>query len=447
MSLMGRLITGALGLLLVTLVAVAVSADIPFRDIFVPAVIALAIGAGLAAYAARTVGGRLLELSQAARAIAAGNPPRYPHRGIGEVDALSASLRDMYEQLGARFEVLRRRHSEAGTLVNAMVEGVVSCDARGRIVTANPAARRLLGYQEEGPDLPALPVLFHEKAAREVVNAALRGETVEDREIDLDGRICLLSARGLPEGGAVLVLHDMTQVRRLEVIRRDFVANVSHELKTPLTSISGYAETLLADTPDPDTTRRFLETILANARRMQRLVDDQLDLSKIESGHWRPAPQAVGIETAFREAWETVSRPEQGDREFSTDIRPGAESVHADPDALRQVLGNLFDNSRRYTSSGGRIRATARVENGGVTLSVSDTGAGISGEHLPRIFERFYRADPSRSRSGGGTGLGLAIVKHTVEAHGGRVWAESALGQGTTIHCWFPSPKGAVTRP
>jgi signal transduction histidine kinase/HAMP domain-containing protein len=444
---MVRLITGAVGLLFVTIIAVAVFADIPLREVLAPAAIALVVGAGLAALAARTLGGRLLELSQAARAIAAGNPPRFPHRGIAEVDAVSASLRDMHEQTAARFDVLRRRHSESGTLVNAMVEGVVSCDARGRIVTANPAARRLLGYQEEGPELPALPVLFHEKAAREVVNAALRGETVEDREIDLDGRICLLSARGLPEGGAVLVLHDMTQVRRLEVIRRDFVANVSHELKTPLTSISGYAETLLADTPDPDTTRRFLETILANARRMQRLVDDQLDLSKIESGHWRPAPQEVPTETAFRESWETVTRPAPGDHEFSIDIRPGAESVHADPDGLRQVLGNLFDNSRRYTSPGGRILATARVESGGVTLSVADTGAGISGEHLPRIFERFYRADPSRSRAGGGTGLGLAIVKHTVEAHGGRVWAESALGQGTTIQCWFPSPKEAVTRP
>jgi signal transduction histidine kinase len=111
------------------------------------------------------------------------------------------------------------------------------------------------------------------------------------------------------------------------------------------------------------------------------------------------------------------------------------------------VLGNLFDNSRRYTTPGGRIVAAARVENGGVTLGVSDTGGGISGEHLPRIFERFYRADASRSRAGGGTGLGLAIVKHMVEAHGGRVWAESTLGQGTTIHCWFPSSKEAVTRP
>lgn len=445
MTLAGRWITGTLVLLVVTIAAVAVFAGASFGQVFIPAVVILAIGGGLAGVASRAIRHRLQELSRVARAIAEGEQPRYPHRGVAEVDAVSAALRDMHEHLSARFEVLKRRQAESGTLVNAMVEGVLSCDARGRIVTANPAARRLLGYAE-GPDLPALPMLFHEKAAREIVSAALRGETVEDREIDLDGRICLLSARALPEGGAVLVLHDLTQVRRLEVIRRDFVANVSHELKTPLTSISGYAETLLADSPDPDTSRRFLETILANARRMQRLVDDQLDLAKLESGQSRPTPQEVSTEAAFRESWESLTRPSPPDLGFSADIRPGAESVYADPEALRQVLGNLFDNSRRHTPAGGRVLATARAENGGIRLSVSDTGTGIPSEHLPRIFERFYRADVSRSRAGGGTGLGLAIVKHTVEAHGGRAWAESVLGQGTTIHCWFPSEKEAVTQ-
>jgi len=415
------------------------------REALAPTAIVMVVGGGAAAIAARSIGHRLRDLSQAARDIAAGGQPRYPHRGIVEVDAVAASLRDIREQLGARFDDLRRRHSESGTLVNAMVEGVLSCDARGRIVTANPAARRLLGY-EERQELPALPVLFHEKAAREVVNAALRGETVEDREIDLDGRICLLSARALAEGGAVLVLHDITKVRQLEVIRRDFVANVSHELKTPLTSISGYAETLLADRADQATERRFLETILANARRMQRLVDDQLDLSRIESGRWRPAPQMVSTATALRESWEAVTRPSRPNLEFSLEVDAGAESLYVDPEALGQVLGNLFDNSLRYTPPGGRIVASARPDDGGVRVSVSDTGAGIAGAHLSRIFERFYRADPSRSRAEGGTGLGLAIVKHTVEAHGGRVWAESVLGQGTTIHCWLPSPKEAVTR-
>lgn len=415
------------------------------RSVLVAALLALLLGTALALLAGRSVGQRLAEVAGAARAIAAGGQPRYPPPGIRDVDTLVAALRAMHEQLASRFEDLRRRHEESKALVNAMVEGVIACDRRGRILTANPAARRLLGYEHEA-ELPALPVLFHEKAAREVADASLRGETVEDREVDLDGRTCLLSARALPGGGAVLVLHDLTPIRRLEAVRRDFVANVSHELKTPLTSISGYAETLLTDRPDTETERRFLETILTNARRMQRLVDDQLDLSRIESGHWRPSPQPVPTLTAFREAWETPQRPSAGDVEFLIEIAPGGETVYADPDALRQVLSNLYDNARRYTPSGGRITASARPDGQGVRLSVSDTGSGIASEHLPRIFERFYRADASRSRAEGGTGLGLSIVRHGVEAHGGRVWAESSLGHGTTIHCWFPAPRVSVTQ-
>jgi signal transduction histidine kinase len=275
--------------------------------------------------------------------------------------------------------------------------------------------------------------------AREAVDATLRGETVPDREVLLDERTCLLSARPLPGGGAVVVLHDLTDVRRLETIRRDFVANVSHELKTPLTSIAGYAETLLGDRPDEGTSRKFLETILANSRRMQRLVDDQLDLSRIESGHWRPSARRVQAEPALRDAWEVVDMPARARHAFAVAVAPGAESLTVDPEALRQILANLYDNARRYTPEGGRITAAAAPEGGGVRISVRDTGSGIGRDHLPRIFERFYRADPSRSRAEGGTGLGLAIVKHLVEAHGGRVWAESTLGEGTTIYSWFPT--------
>jgi signal transduction histidine kinase len=310
------------------------------------------------------------------------------------------------------------------------------------VVTANPAARRLLDYQANRT-IPELQVLFHHKDAREAVDATLRGETVPDREVLLDTRTCLLSARPLPGGGAVVVLHDLTDVRRLETIRRDFVANVSHELKTPLTSITGYAETLLTDAPDEVTSRRFLETILTNSRRMQRLVDDQLDLSRIESGHWRPAPRRVMAEPALREAWEAIELPSRARHTFAVAVAPGAESLVVDPEALRQVLANLYDNARRYTPEGGRITAAAAPDGRGIRISVRDTGSGIARDHLPRIFERFYRADPSRSRAEGGTGLGLAIVKHLVEAHGGRVWAESSLGEGTTIFCWFPSPAPA----
>ena len=174
---------------------------------------------------------------------------------------------------------------------------------------------------------------------------------------------------------------------------------------------------------------------------MQRLVDDQLDLSRIESGTWRPSPRIVSAEAALKDAWATLEGPERGVPAFTVDVKPGATSLFADPEALRQILANLYDNARRYTSLQGRITASAEPDEKGVRISVTDTGSGIGMDHLPRIFERFYRADPSRSRAEGGTGLGLAIVKHLAESHGGRVWAESSLGTGTTVSVWLP---GAV---
>jgi signal transduction histidine kinase len=248
-----------------------------------------------------------------------------------------------------------------------------------------------------------------------------------------------VSGRPLPDGGAVLVLHDLTELRRLEAVRRDFVANVSHELKTPLTSICGYTETLLADQPDPAIARRFLEVIHANGRRMQRLVDDLLDLSRIESGRWQPDPEPLDVEEVAGEVWASLGdRAERSGVRLEVEAEAGAVLV-ADREAVRQVLLNLVDNALRYTDPGGVVSCRVRRERGGVALVVSDTGSGIAGEHLPRVFERFYRADPSRSRDEGGTGLGLAIVKHLVEAHGGRVSVESALAEGATFRCWFPS--------
>ena len=402
------------------------------------ALFALLVGALLALIAGRSIARPLTQITAAARAIAAGSPPRFPRSGVPDIDALVQALRQMHRQLADRFDELRREQAESAALVESMVEGVVAADERGRIVTANPAARRLLGYDPLDP-LPDLAELFRVKAAREVVSAVLQGTAVQDREVDLDGRSVLLNARPLPAGGAVLVMHDLTELRRLEAVRRDFVANVSHELKTPLTSISGYAETLLSLPPDPEMARVFLGTILGNARRMQRLVDDLLDLSRIESGRWQPTRTDIDVAGAAREAWTEVSaRPEARQVEFGVQVEPGGEKLCADHDAVRQVLTNLLENSLRHTPAGGGISCLGRREGNGIALAVHDNGTGITREHLPRIFERFYRADSSRSRDEGGTGLGLAIVKHLVEAHGGRVSAESERGQGTTVTCWFP---------
>ena len=247
------------------------------------ALLALLVGSLLALAAGRSVAQPLIAISTAARAIAAGAPPRFPRSGIPDIDGLVQALRQMHRQLGDRFEDLRREQAETGALVESMVEGVIAADGRGHTVTANAAARRLLGYSAT-EELPDLRELFRVKAAREVVDAVLQGMPVQDRELDVDGRAILMNGRPLPSGGAVLVIHDLTEIRRLEAVRRDFVANVSHELKTPLTSISGYAETLLTDSPDAETTHRFLATIVDNARRMQRLVDDLLDLARIEAG-------------------------------------------------------------------------------------------------------------------------------------------------------------------
>ena len=401
----------------------------------------LALGAGLllALIAGRSIARPLTEITQAANAIAAGRPPRFPHSGIPDVDALVSALREMHGQLNDRFEQLRHEQAETAAVIESMVEGVVAADARGRVVTANAALRRLLGYRDDEA-LPELAQLFRAKAARDVVDAVLRGEAIDGREVELEGRTLLATARPLPQGGAVLVFHDLTALRRLEVVRRDFVANVSHELKTPLTSISGYAETLVHDKPDAATAERFLEVILGNARRMQRLVDSLLDLSRIESGSWRPTVQPVDVGIAARETWAGLAaRAAAAGIGFEFDAEPGrTTTIDADADALRQVLTNLFDNALRYTPQGGRVSCRLRRAAGGNVVSVTDNGTGIAGEHLSRVFERFYRADPSRSRDEGGTGLGLSIVKHLVEGHGGRVWAESGLGTGTTIFVLLP---------
>ncbi|HEX5631906.1 MAG TPA: ATP-binding protein [Gemmatimonadales bacterium] len=402
------------------------------------ALLALLLGSALAFVAGRSIAHPLTQIGAAARSIAQGAVPRFPRSGIPDIDTLIQALRQMHRQLEDRFAALRAEQATSSALVEAMVEGVIAADRRGRVTTANGAARRLLGYDETQP-LPELPTLFRAKAAREVVEAALAGAPVQDRQLDFDGRTLLVNARPLGEDGTVLVLHDLTELRRLENVRRDFVANVSHELKTPLTVIKGYAETLLADAPDPATSQRFLSIIQSNARRMQRLVDDLLDLSRIEAGRWQPHPEPVDVTGAARDVFATLAeRAAAREVKLLVQVAPDAQTVHADPDALRQILTNLVDNSIRYTPRGGCVSCTARAVEDGVEVAVADEGAGIASEHLPRIFERFYRVDSSRSREEGGTGLGLAIVKHLTEAHGGRVAAESVLGHGTTVRCWFP---------
>ena len=403
---------------------------------------ALLVAAAIAGLASGALARPLVRLTGAARDIAGGHPPAFPDSSIPEVAEHISSLRIMHTELERRFDDLRHQREETAMLIEAMADGVLATDAAGHVTSMNASARRLLGY---GPSatLPPIEQLFHEKRARELVEEILSGQEVDQRELEVGTRTLLTTGRRLPDGGSLLVLRDVSELRRLEAVRRDFVANVSHELKTPLTSIAGYAETLMHESA-PGQPRQFAETIVHNARRMHHLVDDLLDLSRIESGGWRPNPKDLELGAVIRDAWEPVAETARGSG-IILSVSPETESarVWADAEALRQIFTNLFDNAVRHTPSGGRLTVTAQTLGQRTRIVVSDTGAGIPAEHLPRIFERFYRVDPARSRDQGGTGLGLAIVKHLVEAHGGQVTAESTLGRGTTIRLSFPNAPAA----
>jgi len=431
---------------------VRVSASLAGIDARIHTVQRAALGAGLlmliaAGLVAWLIAGALarplVQIAGAARDFAAGRPAVLPDSRIPELAQHVDALRLMHEELDERFAELRHEREESRTLLEALSDGVIAADARGVVVSANAAARRLLEFRPGDP-LPPLTELFHDQQHRALIREVLEGRAVERREMDLGERTVLVSGRTLPDGGALLVMSDVTDMRRLEKMRRDFVANVSHELKTPLTAIAGYAETLAAEGDPASQTAGFAATIGQNARRMQLLVDGLLDLSRIESGHWQPKRSVIEIDAAARDAWAPFAeRAATAQIRFHTTIPREAHAVSADPDALRQIFTNLFDNALRHTPAGGTIRVAAELQSDGVAVSVADTGNGIPPEHLPRIFERFYRVDQGRARHQGGTGLGLAIVKHLVEAHGGRVEAESALGHGTTIRLHFP----AVTKP
>lgn len=430
------------------LAVVRVSAPLVSVDALVHAVqravwfsgLLLLIAAALVAWLlARVLARPMLRIAGAARDIAAGRVVEFPDVQVPELAYQVDALRAMHHELERRFDDLRREREGSHTLVESLSDGVLAADQRGVIVTANAAARHLLGY---GPtdSLPPLAELFHDRPHRALMREVLAGAVVERRELDLGDSTVVISARPLEGGGTLLVLSDVTDLRRLETIRRDFVANVSHELKTPLTAIAGYAETLASEAAEDSETGRFAEIIVEHTERMQRLVDDLLDLSRIESGGWRPEPEPVDVEPAARDAWRPfVERAAEQRVDFDTSVKDSGGSLSVDPEALRQIFTNLFDNALRHTPPGGRVRVLAAPAGGQVLVRVSDTGSGISAEHLPRIFERFYRVDPGRSREEGGTGLGLAIVKHLVEAHGGSVSAESELGRGTTVLLTFPA--------
>jgi len=258
------------------------------------------------------------------------------------------------------------------------------------------------------------------------------------------GRIFDVTAAPMPGGGVVAVMHDQTEVERVEKTRRDFIANVSHELRTPLTSIQGYAETVLDNEDLTDNTREFVEIIRKNALRMSRLTEDLLVLARVESGERGLQLQSATPQELLEEAVQTFQEIADSRGIELAVMNTSGSSVLVDRDAIHQVFGNLIDNAMKYGEGGRKILIGACDTEEGVQFYVRDFGAGIPSEHLPRLFERFYRVDKARSRESGGTGLGLAIAKHVVRAHGGTIKAESELNHGSTFYFTLPTEQVAV---
>ncbi|HYV86286.1 MAG TPA: ATP-binding protein [Patescibacteria group bacterium] len=391
---------------------------------------------------------RLQEMSRTASAIAAGGmgARSYPG-GDDEVADLARSLNRMAGQMEERLALLERERTELRTILDGMVEGVLLLDADGRIAAANAAFARMFGA---GGTLTGRQPLEAARvpALQEAVDRALGATTPLTHEIALAGppeRVISASLAAVREGersiGAVVVLHDITEIKRLERVRSEFVANVSHELRTPLTAIKGYAETLLAGGLDERPRAvEFVEVIARHADRLRDLIEDLLDLASVEQGEARLRIGRVTLAEVVAQA-EATLRPGalRRSQTLRAEIPAGLPAVRADRDRLAQVLINLVDNAIKFTPDGGRIVISAAARDGRVVLSVSDTGIGIPPGELGRIFERFYRVDRSRDRKEGGTGLGLAIAKHLTQAMGGTIEAHSAPGAGTTFQITLPA--------
>ena len=410
---------------------------VPVGEFFVAAALCIAVSAIAGVLLARPVTHPIEELRDAARAIATGNLAHRPSLLVaGELGDLADALRRLAEQSESKSQALRAEEVLLVALTESLNEGVIAVNARQQVVRINDTARQLLRLKDAVPF--STDYLPRDRTLREALDTALQGTSAEPSEARVDDEFLSVTARPLAGGGAVLALYNLTPVRKLEAVRRDFVANVSHELRTPLTVISGFVETLQDQDLPADLRVQFLGMAAVNVQRMQRIVDDLLDLSRIESGGWLPNPNAIDLRSIAVEVILPLREAAAAKRvSLETEIGSGAEDAYVDATAVRQILSNLTENALRHTSSGS-VKIFSELSDGGVWIGVRDTGNGIGAEHLDRIFERFYRADPSRSREAGGTGLGLSIVKHLTEAHGGRVRAESTVTVGTTIAAWFP---------
>ena len=367
-----------------------------------------------------------------------------------ELAELGRTLNHVASRFQDRIQALESERAKVSAILNSMVEGVMALDHHGRILVTNLSACRILELDEDEVEGQSLLEVVRNRELADLVEWCRTLNNAERcrREVELhtaNHRILEVNAMPLPLSdnlqGIVLVLHDITELRRLEQVRAEFVANVSHELRTPLTAIKGYLETLLDESPvEPATHRRFLEVAHTHADRLGRLVNDLMNLSDIETGKVTLHLNSVYLSDVVNEVSGIFEKEANKKGITLMNHVPPDLQAQADRDRLSQILVNLVDNAVKYTSNNGQISFTVQsgVNAGLVTLRVQDTGQGIPSTDLPRITERFYRVDKARSREEGGTGLGLAIVKHLIQLHSGTLVIDSELGRGTTIEITLP---------
>ena len=399
----------------------------------------------VAAIAAAWSGRRLERIVQVAGRIADGDlHARIHENSPDEIGRVAGAIDKTALRVEQSFAEVRSSQRQLETLLNSMQDAVIAVSEDGLVQWANQPMDRLVPRRTRLHQ-PVVETIRDPDFLATVREATTTHEVKTARATSIvPGRTFDVTAAPLPGGGAVAVLRDLTETERVEKPRRDFIANVSHELRTPLTSIQGYAETLLDSTPENGApTREFLEIIRKNSGRMSRLTEDLLTLARVESGETRfdaePAPPAELLHDA-EENFREIARTHGIDLSIQDSPHPETlPAVLADREAIHQVFSNLIDNALKYGATGGRVILGARSVPHAVEFFVRDFGAGIGSEHLPRLFERFYRVDKARSRESGGTGLGLAIAKHIMLAHGGSIRAESELGHGSTFLFTLPT--------
>ena len=407
------------------------------------ALLGLALAVILSLLASHLLSRALRRLVDHARALTSGQGRRIDVFSSDEIGRLAGSFNQLAEELERTLAILAVERSRFEAILDSMSDAVMVLDQRQRVILVNPETSRLLRFRDPPLGKPLLDIIdvpeLHALARR----AAL-GPDQAEFSVPLE-RPREVFARATPLGeaeGTVVVMHDVTEIRRLENIRKDFVANVSHELRTPVSIVQANAETLLDGAlDDPARARTFVEALHRNAERLSRIIADLLDLSRLEAGRYRFEIASVDVAETVRQAVEAVGGKAAA-REQAIDVSiPDTQEVRADAKALEQVLTNLLENSIKYTPKGGHVAIRAEERAGEVRLEVQDDGPGIKPEHRHRIFERFYRIDPGRSRDMGGTGLGLAIVKHFIESMKGRVGVDPAFPRGSIFWVTLPTAK------